>query len=496
MLKIEKSKLAIFIAIFIATFMTSVEVTIVSTAMPTIISELHGLDIQSWVFVIYLLSTAITTPIYGKLSDNMGRKKIFMFGLFTFILGSFLCGFAPNMISLIAFRLLQGIGAGAVMPLTFTIIADLFTYEERANVMAFTNTAWAISALTGPLIGGTIVDTLGWHWIFFINVPLGLITIGLTAFGYKDLHQKSAKKPMDWGGIITLSIALVSLLLIFQEMASTPMNWLLEASLLIIFIISLTVFLKTEGKVQDPIINFEMFETRTFKVQILIALLLSGVLISFNIYFPIWLQSIYRVPAIIAGLALTPSSVMWMIASFFVGFLMKKFVSKHLFAVIVGILIVIYIPLIVAGETFSMAAFYLIAAISGAGMGIVLTATTLLAQKLVPHEMVGQASSMVVLARSIGQSMMTGIFGLVFTLGINAGLKKFPQISFAKVNEFISTTSSNEIAENLRASLNDIILSAVHHVFLLTILLCILTFVVNLLDKTPVNRIRNDVSLK
>ncbi len=233
MLKIEKSKLAIFIAIFIATFMTSVEVTIVSTAMPTIISELHGLDIQSWVFAIYLLSTAITTPIYGKLSDNMGRKKIFMFGLFTFILGSFLCGFAPNMISLIAFRLLQGIGAGAVMPLTFTIIADLFTYEERANVMAFTNTAWAISALTGPLIGGTIVDTLGWHWIFFINVPLGLITIGLTAFGYKDLHQKSAKKPMDWGGIITLSIALVSLLLIFQEMASTPMNWLLEIGYLV-----------------------------------------------------------------------------------------------------------------------------------------------------------------------------------------------------------------------------------------------------------------------
>ncbi|GAB7389940.1 hypothetical protein LGFR6_05630 [Lactococcus garvieae] len=216
----RKEHLAIVIAIFIATFMTSVEVTIVTTAMPTIISQLKGLELQSWVFAIYLLISAIATPIYGKLADNLGRKNIFIFGLVSFVIGSILCGIAPNMLFLIIFRAIQGIGAGAVMPLTFTIIADLFDFEERAKIMALNNTAWAISALVGPLLGGWIVDTLGWHWVFFINVPLGLITLLLTIFGYKDVHEKTAKQPMDWAGIASLSVLLVSLLLMFQEMSA------------------------------------------------------------------------------------------------------------------------------------------------------------------------------------------------------------------------------------------------------------------------------------
>lgn len=192
-----KGRFAILAAIFLATFMTSVEVTIVTTAMPTIISELHGLEIQSWVFAVYLLISAITTPLYGKLSDAIGRKNIFIFGLALFIIGSFLCGLAPDMLTLIIFRLIQGIGAGAIMPLTFTIIADLFSFEERANILAFNNTAWAISALAGPLLGGWIVDTLSWHWVFFINVPLGLLTIALTAWGYHDHHKKN--EPNQYG---------------------------------------------------------------------------------------------------------------------------------------------------------------------------------------------------------------------------------------------------------------------------------------------------------
>lgn len=479
-------RLGILTAIFIATFMTSVEVTIVTTAMPTIISELHGLELQSWVFAIYLLTTAITTPIYGKLSDTIGRKKIFIFGLFFFLLGSGLCGFAPNMMTLIFFRAIQGIGAGAVMPLTFTIIADLFSFEERAKIMALNNTAWAISALAGPLLGGWIVDTLGWHWVFFINVPLGLITLLLALFGYKDLHEKSEKLVLDWSGFIALSVLLISLLMIFQALAGNVINWLLEGAFVFLFIISLIIFIRAEKKAIDPILNFEMFKTRTFTIQILIATLLSGGLIGFNIYFPIWLQAIYRVPAFVAGLALTPSSVFWMLASFFVGFLMRRFVAKNLFAVLISLLILNYLPLVFATHAFPIEAFYIISGITGAVMGIILTATTLLAQKLVPKAMMGQASSMVVLGRTLGQAMMTGIFGLAFSLGINAGLEKFPKITYEMVNEFISTTSAKEIPSLFHQSMENIVLSSLHYVFGLSILLCLLTFAVNLLDKNKV----------
>ena len=478
----RKEHLAIVIAIFIATFMTSVEVTIVTTAMPTIISQLKGLELQSWVFAIYLLISAIATPIYGKLADNLGRKNIFIFGLVSFVIGSILCGIAPNMLFLIIFRAIQGIGAGAVMPLTFTIIADLFDFEERAKIMALNNTAWAISALVGPLLGGWIVDTLGWHWVFFINVPLGLITLLLTIFGYKDVHEKTAKQPMDWAGIASLSVLLVSLLLMFQEMSASTINWLLEVVLLFLIVAASIIFIRTEKKAVDPLFNLEMFKTRTFSIQIIISMLLSGCLIAFNIYFPIWLQAIYRVPAFVAGLALTPTSLFWMVTSFFVGFLLRRFARKRLYAVLVGILILVYIPLVISSVAFPIEGFYIISAFTGSVMGVILSTTTLLAQKMVPAEMVGQASSLVVLGRTLGQAMMTGILGLAFSLGINAGLSKFPEVTFKNVNEFISTASNAVVPEKIHGQLEQIVLGALHNVFFLALLLCVITFVVNLFD--------------
>lgn len=478
-----KGRIAILAAIFLATFMTSVEVTIVTTAMPTIISELHGLEIQSWVFSVYLLVSAITTPLYGKLSDNIGRKKIFMFGLTMFIIGSFMCGFANSMMTLIIYRLIQGIGAGAVMPLTFTIIADLFSYEERANVLAFNNTAWAISALAGPLLGGWIVDQLSWHWVFFINVPLGILTILLTAFGYKDLHAKASKIDMDWSGLASLSVLLVSLLMIFQVLGTTPINWVMEAVLLIVFVLSIFWFIHSENKAADPIFQFSLFKNRTFSIQILVSLLLSGALIAYNIYFPIWLQAIYRVPAFLAGLTLTPSSVMWMISGFFVGFLMRKFIAKYLFMAITGLLTLVSLPLIFVSVNFSMVYFYIIAGIVGACMGIVLTMSTLIAQNLVPKENIGLASSMIVLGRTLGQAMMTGIFGLAFSLGINSGLGKHPELNFQQVNEFISSSTANEVAAQFTTALNAVVLEAIHHVFFIVAILCALTFVVCSFEK-------------
>ncbi|WP_374284997.1 MFS transporter [Lactococcus sp.] len=478
-----KGRIAILAAIFLATFMTSVEVTIVTTAMPTIISELHGLEIQSWVFSVYLLVSAITTPLYGKLSDNIGRKKIFMFGLTMFIIGSFMCGFANSMMTLIIYRLIQGIGAGAVMPLTFTIIADLFSYEERANVLAFNNTAWAISALAGPLLGGWIVDQLSWHWVFFINVPLGILTILLTAFGYKDLHAKASKIDMDWSGLASLSVLLVSLLMIFQVLGTTPINWVMEAVLLIVFVLSIFWFIHSENKAADPIFQFSLFKNRTFSIQILVSLLLSGALIAYNIYFPIWLQAIYRVPAFLAGLTLTPSSVMWMISGFFVGFLMRKFIAKYLFMAITGLLTLVSLPLIFVSVNFSMIYFYIIAGIVGACMGIVLTMSTLIAQNLVPKENIGLASSMIVLGRTLGQAMMTGIFGLAFSLGINSGLGKHPELNFQQVNEFISSSTANEVAAQFTTALNAVVLEAIHHVFFIVAILCALTFVVCSFEK-------------
>lgn len=480
----KKSNLVLIMtAIFTATFMTSVETTIITTALPTIISKLHGVSLQSWVFSVYLLITAISTPIYGKFSDQIGRKPVFLTGLFFFTIGSFFCGISPSMPLLIASRIIQGIGAGAIMPITFTIIADLFTYEKRANIMALNNTAWGVSALAGPLIGGFIVDRLNWHWVFFINVPLGVIVILLVIFGYNDQKIVTGRKYIDIPGITSLSASLISLLLLFQNLSNHASSRLLEFSLLLVFIATSSIFLAVEKKSVDPLIPLSLFKNSTFTAQILTALFLSGAQIGFQVYFPIWLQAIYRAPASVAGLAITPSPVMWLIASFFVGKLIKRWAPRQIILLVTSVLLITYIPLVFSNQNFNIIFFYVIAGITGASLGIVITTNTVIAQKLVPEENVGLASSMLTLGRTLGQAIMTGMYGLIFNLSLSGQLDKHHGLSLSQVNKFINSNSQGNINNSVRESLNYILLTTLHNIFYLVIVMFILTIIVNFFDK-------------
>ncbi|MQS76373.1 MFS transporter [Companilactobacillus halodurans] len=479
----ESNLLLIMIAIFIATFMTSVETTIVTTAMPTIISKLNGLSLQSWVFAMYLLTTAVSTPIYGKLSDRIGRKPVFMMGLIVFSLGSFLCGISSNIYSLIFFRAIQGIGGGAIIPTTFTMIADLFTYERRSNMLAMNNTAWGISALLGPLIGGFIVDKLNWHWIFFVNVPLGIIVLILTLIGFKENKKPAKKDPIDVKGIFSLSGFLVSLLLLFQLLGNKSPDWLLALLMAIIFIAFAIWFVKAEKRAIDPMIPLTLFKNKLFTIEILTASLLSGVQSGFQIYFPIWLQSIYKVPASVAGLAITPSPVMWLVASFFVGALVKRFIPKNITIPIAIIQLLFYIPLIFARTSFPMLLFYIISGVTGAGLGIVVTMNILVAQEVVGEKEVATASSMLTLGRTLGQTVMTSVLGLIFNLSINQGINKFKNVNLHQANQFISSNSSVHFNATILNDLQTIILKGMHTVFLATIMLFIIIVIINFRDK-------------
>lgn len=167
-MKKQTNTTLVTIAIFVATFMTAIEGTIVSTAMPTIVGSLEGLSLMNWVVSIYLLTNAMMTPVYGKLADRVGRKPIFIFGVILFIIGSSLCGVAQNMEQLIIFRAIQGIGAGAIMPIAVTIIADIYPFEKRAKVLGLNGSVWGIAGIIGPLLGGMIIQRLSWHWIFLL----------------------------------------------------------------------------------------------------------------------------------------------------------------------------------------------------------------------------------------------------------------------------------------------------------------------------------------
>lgn len=470
-------------AVLIATFMTSVETTIITTALPTIVSHLNGLSFQSWVFATYLLTTALSTPIYGKLSDRWGRKPVFMIGLLIFSIGSLLCGLANNIILLILFRGLQGIGAGAIMPITFTIIADLFDYERRSTMLALNNTAWGISALLGPLLGGYIVETLSWHWVFFINVPLGLLVFFIVFFKYNEKSHRVEKHKIDYKGILFLSSFLLILLITFQNLGNFKINLSLITCLILLIIILGILFYKTEKNASDPIIPLELFRNRVFSIQISTALLLSAIQIGFQTYFPMWLQAIYKSSASLAGLAVTPSPIFWLISSFFVGTLVKRWSPKKISLLLILLMSIFYLPLTIISSSFPQLIFYIISAITGITLGIIITMNTLVSQRVVTDSNLGTASAMLTLGRTLGQTIATGILGLTFNLTLNSGIQSHGKINSSMINNYIGGIQLTTDIKNYESILRQTVLSGMHNVFIVVMLIFAIALIINIIDK-------------
>ena len=301
------------VSVFVATFMTAIEGTIVSTAMPTIVGSLHGMEIMNWVFSIYLLTNAMLTPIYGKLADKIGRKPVFMIGIIIFILGSSLCGFAQDMLTLIIARAIQGVGAGAILPVALTIIADMYTLDKRAKILGLNSAAWGIASIFGPLAGGFIVDTVGWHWIFVINVPIGLVLLGLISIFLVEPKRERTK--------------MLTLLLGFQMISDNGFT-LVTFGCLSLSVLFFVAFVMIEKRAQDPVIDLHLFNQPTFVLVNLIAALISGFLMGIDVYIPMWMQGVLGKSAGIGGLVLAPMSLLWMAGSFIASSFMEKYAMK------------------------------------------------------------------------------------------------------------------------------------------------------------------------
>ncbi len=329
--------------------------------------------------------------------------------------------------------------------------------------------------MVGPLIGGFLVDHLSWHWVFFVNVPLGLIVAVLVWLGYHENIELSSRLTIDWWGILWLAISLVTLLLGIQALDTMPA---LGIGLLLITIIAVVLFIRQEKRFVDPLISPKMFMSKTFTIQIMTATILSGVLIGYQMYFPIWLQSLYRVSATTAGLVVTSSSIMWLAASFLVGKLINRYVPKQIAIALIGVMLLSYLSLIFASRTFPVWSFYVIAMINGIGMGVVVSMNTILSQHLVPNDMVGSATSVLTLGRSLGQTVMAGVYGAILNLVIRMQLHG--GITFSQVNNVISTKGTAVVVN--RSLIDPIILTALHMVFVGVVAMLVVVFVINLLD--------------
>ena len=455
--KRETNVLIVTIAVFVATFMTAIEGTIVTTAMPTIVGSLHGIEIMNWVFSIYLLTNAMFTPIYGKLADKIGRRSIFIFGTLVFIIGSAMCGFSNTMLTLIISRAIQGIGAGAMMPVALTILADMYSAEKRAKMLGLNSTAWGIASVVGPLTGGVIVDTIGWHWIFFINVPIGLVLIGLVSYYLVEEKQEKNNKKMDIQGSLFLMTMLLTLLLAFQFLSESGFD-LKVIGMLGATILSIFLFIRAEKNAEDPVISLELFSSRIFIVVNLVAALISGFLMAVEVYIPMWMQGVLGYKAGLGGLVLAPLSILWVYGSSLVGRWMVQHSMKTVLLRTLGIALIGGVSLLVIPMKMPFIVFLVISGITGIGVGGTIVATTVQAQNSVEMDQLGVATSFNTLSKTIGQTVMVSVFGLILNTITRTELAKAAVTDDLDImNKLVNPQTAKLLPENLLLPLREIL---------------------------------------
>ena len=464
------------LAIFMTTFMTAIEGTIVSTAMPTIVSNLNGLEIMNWVVSIFLLMTAVSTPIYGKLADSLGRKPVFLFGIVLFVLGSALCGLAQNMEELIAFRIIQGLGSGAVQPVAITILADLYQLEKRAKMLGLNSGFWGVASVIAPLLGGFIVQHLSWHWVFYINVPLGIIAFLLILYFFRE-KKRLNKTPLDLKGTVYLVIFLLALMIFLQGLGSFS-YWLMFI-LAIILLVSVYLFFRAEKRASDPIMPLSMLKNREFLALNLITLFISGVVIGFEFYIPTWMQGINGTNASEAGFAVTPSSLMWIVGSFLIGWMLAHWGIKKTYDLMLLVLILADLSLILVPISTPFGVFCLIAAVNGTAFGAITTASQVRSQVLVGKNEIGVATSFNTLMKYLGQTMMVSVYGIIFNSLVAQGLSQHPNLTQAMMNKIVSTAKAQELNPHLIPQLRQVLFSGLKGVYVGSMVIIIISLALN-----------------
>ena len=401
-------------SIMLAIFMVAIEATIVATAMPKIVGDLGGFERYSWVFAAFLLAQTTTTVIYGKLTDLFGRRPVIIVGIMIFLVGSLLCGLATSMTALVIFRLLQGTGAGAIQPVAMTIVGDLYPIEKRGRIQGLIASVWAFSAVTGPLAGGLIVEQLSWSWIFWINIPIGLLTIaGFWLFLHETVERRTHQ--IDYAGAALFSAAMVALIVALTE-AGTDQRALLVSTAL--FVVFFGLFLRQEWRAAEPIVDPNLWTRPLLAIGNTATLLASMGLIGLTTILPLYVQGVLGRSALLAGFVLTALAVGWPLAAILSARLFKRFGLRATLRL--GGLI---LPVGASGLLFLSAHSHPAFAgassfVMGFGMGLLSVTCIVLIQDSVGWNMRGAATASNVFARSLGNTLGASVLGAILNIGI------------------------------------------------------------------------------
>ncbi len=468
-----------------AMFMVAIESTIVATAMPQIVGQLGAFSLYSWVFSAFLMAQAATTMIYGKLADLYGRRVVLTVGILIFLVGSTLCGFAWSMPSLIAFRLLQGIGAGAIQPITTTIVGDMYTAEERGSVQGYLSSVWGISAVTGPLAGGFIVEHFHWAWIFWVNIPLGLAcVVGLMIWLHERVEHRA--RPIDYGGAILFAVAIVALLVALTEGSANAAWGPVEiGAAALVFFAATAAFLWQERRAREPMVSLALWSRPSIASTNAVTLIAGMMLIAITSFLPIFVQGVMGRSPVVAGFTLSTMSIGWPLASsisrpFFRALGIHGAARLGAGLMVCGALFFTFLGAQSSPVWAGVGSFTV-----GFGMGLVTIACIVLIQGNVPWAERGSATASNIFARTLGNTVGAAAFGAV----LNAGVRDFgaaePGVhhsAIERIHRLLEAAAAHQMAASDQQALRAALEHGLHLLFVgavgLAIVLGLMSFLI------------------
>ena len=399
----------------LALFLGALDQTIVGTALPRIVTDLGGNEYYNWVFTIYLLTSTITVPFYGKLSDLYGRKPLLMIGVIIFLIGSALSGLSQNMAMLILFRGIQGLGAGALFPISLAVIGDLFTPQERGKYQGLFGAVFGLSSVVGPFAGGFLTDTVGWHWIFYVNIPIGVVSLIVLARLLPTIKRPDATRNLDYLGAAVFTVAISTLLIGLTNKQTADWATPEVGGLIGIGLLLGAVFAFIESRAKEPIIPLDMFRNRIYTSAIVSTFLISFGFFGAIVFLPRWFQVVAGSSARDSGLQILPLMAGLIISSIVAGILVSR-TGRYKLIVMAG-LAVMTIGLFLMSQLHAnteLPIIWLWMFVAGLGIGPTLSVFTIVVQNAVPFRQLGVATSNLTFFRQIGGSVGLAITGTVF----------------------------------------------------------------------------------